>query len=350
MNKLPFNPTVRHHAYSTDPGRDRAVRLAEDGVTRRKTLEECIAVVWMIPKTGSASSAPEQENKVESMSGIFHVDFDNTITDEEHVDGTRTERVVVEIQHSGAEPINLDDLALHLRTRLGQFVRLRLTPESVRVVHDAENAKAAVEAGDSWRRTAEKLQEEINAATVHLPACCGSLADAADTLEQERDALAARVETLEIALKQAALEIAAHAAAPAAEPVAWEYPIPTEHGMGRGVTLMPPTKLGWREIHGVDPASCVPLFIAPPQPRGWLTEEEREQVRFDMNRHIRECVGCIERETKDEEGAKSHSRSAEVLERLLARNAPPRVKMPPAIHKDILAALAAAGVEVESQS
>ena len=85
-------------------------------------------------------------------------------------------------------------------------------------------------------------------------------------------------------------------------------------------------------------------------PRGWLTEEEREQVRFDMNRHIRECVGCIERETKDEEGAKSHSRSAEVLERLLARNAPPRVKMPPAIHKDILAALAAAGVEVESQS
>lgn len=43
MNKLPHNPEQRHHAWSDDPARDRAVRLAEDGVTERPTLEEASA-------------------------------------------------------------------------------------------------------------------------------------------------------------------------------------------------------------------------------------------------------------------------------------------------------------------
>ena len=98
MNKLPHSDTERHHAWSDDPARDRAVRLAEDGVDRRATLEECIAGVFtakpreigkelverfqriakmmqsgeiempvgkpsIIPKTVSASSAADHENK-----------------------------------------------------------------------------------------------------------------------------------------------------------------------------------------------------------------------------------------------------------------------------------------------
>ena len=43
---LPHDPLVRHHAWSDDPARDRALRLAEDGVAERKTLEECIAGVF----------------------------------------------------------------------------------------------------------------------------------------------------------------------------------------------------------------------------------------------------------------------------------------------------------------
>jgi hypothetical protein len=50
--------------------------------------------------------------------------------------GMRTERVVIEIEHSGTEPINLDNLGLHLRTRLGLFVGLRRINESVRVVEE----------------------------------------------------------------------------------------------------------------------------------------------------------------------------------------------------------------------
>jgi hypothetical protein len=53
MNKLPFSPIEKHHAWSDDPARDRAVRLAEDGVTRRATLEECIAGGFRGRKTRS---------------------------------------------------------------------------------------------------------------------------------------------------------------------------------------------------------------------------------------------------------------------------------------------------------
>ena len=48
-----------------DVARDEAVRAAEDGRTGPlPTLEEAI---WMIPKSGSSTSAPERENKGESM-------------------------------------------------------------------------------------------------------------------------------------------------------------------------------------------------------------------------------------------------------------------------------------------
>ena len=64
------------HAWCKDIARDAAVRAAEDGRTGPlPTLGECIA---MIPKSGSASSAVEQENKG---------------------DGMRTERITLEVTH-----------------------------------------------------------------------------------------------------------------------------------------------------------------------------------------------------------------------------------------------------------
>jgi hypothetical protein len=63
--------------------------------------------------------------------------------------GMRTERVVIEIEHSGPEPINLDDLGLHLRTRLGLFVGLRRINESVRVVEEPKLAPDANDDGGS---------------------------------------------------------------------------------------------------------------------------------------------------------------------------------------------------------
>jgi hypothetical protein len=54
------------HAWCSDPSRDAAVRAAEDGRTGPlPTLGECID--GMIPKSGSASTAPEQENKGDGM-------------------------------------------------------------------------------------------------------------------------------------------------------------------------------------------------------------------------------------------------------------------------------------------
>ncbi len=65
------------HAWCQDVSRDAAVRAAEDGRTRPlPTLEQCIEA--MIPKTVSASSATDYENKG---------------------DGMRTERVTLEVTH-----------------------------------------------------------------------------------------------------------------------------------------------------------------------------------------------------------------------------------------------------------
>ena len=121
--------------------------LLEQGVERLQALIEAwrwgkglLAARYpaMIPKSGSASSEPDHENKGDGMA-------DN---------GLRTERVVIEIEHSGPEPINLDDLGLHLRTRLGLFVGLRRINETAAI---REREKAV----EFWKeelrsRTAER--------------------------------------------------------------------------------------------------------------------------------------------------------------------------------------------------
>jgi hypothetical protein len=247
-----------------------AVRLAEDGVERRKTLEECFKTIWplgwykpisgvaeavsiamrtaaalgaeygfrkvdeawgMIPKTASGSSAADHENKGQSMSGIFHIDTDATMRDEEHG------------------------------------------------------------------------------------------------------------------------EVAGSVAAPTAEPVAWGVMVGGKIDRTQFADALFVDKASaesWCKTESLQGTGTVVGLYPPPQPRGWLTDEE---------------VKCLERMAAGNIGTEEEvrkrggdgymqraARTKEILRGLIARNSPPRVKLPPAVHTDILAALAAAGLDVESQS
>jgi hypothetical protein len=86
--------------------------------------------------------------------------------------------------------------------------------------------------------------------------------------------------------------------------------------------------------------SVVPLYRAPPQPRGWLTGEEREAVQW----------------AADAAYDKQHP-AEDTLRNLLARSTPPEVVLPNVydhiglrpvyLRADVIEALAAAGVEVK---
>jgi hypothetical protein len=85
----------------------------------------------------------------------------------------------------------------------------------------------------------------------------------------------------------------------------------------------------------------VPLYRSPPQPRGWLTEEERGSIQ-----HAATCAKSIW----------SYSLAQE-LDNLLARSTPPEVVLPNVydhiglrpvcLRADVIKALAAAGVAVK---
>ena len=95
--------------------------------------------------------------------------------------------------------------------------------------------------------------------------------------------------------------------------------------------------------------TVVPLYRAPPPPRGWLTRDE-----------IAVCVGLRDycRSTWETWGRKDNlwRDRAAALDALLSRNSPPRVRLPGDSltvggvrmfrQKDVIKALAAAGVEV----
>jgi hypothetical protein len=96
--------------------------------------------------------------------------------------------------------------------------------------------------------------------------------------------------------------------------------------------------------------TVVPLYLAPPQPRGWLTEEEREMLRY-ASQGLREAGGI------------SNVQAMKQIDDLLARSSPPEVVHPDchfdqfsgcsAVHAwnicaaDFRKALAAAGVAVK---
>jgi hypothetical protein len=145
--------------------RDAAVRAAEDNrAGPLPTLGECID--GMIPKSVSASSAQEQENKGDGMA----------------TNGLRTERVTLEVTHDSH--ISLCDWP-SLRTFFGESVRV------VEEAHFDDLAQVAMER-DAAIRERDKLRGEI----ASVRNCWGVSRFANDVLK-------ARVAELEAAAKLA---------------------------------------------------------------------------------------------------------------------------------------------------
>lgn len=186
---------------------------------------------------------------------------------------------------------------------------------------------------------------------------------------RERDAVRAYCETLRHLLNTREREretpwVRPTAAAPAenaggeenpGEVRAWEYAVPTPHGIGRGVTLVPPTSIGWDVMHEADHSTCRPLVFKSAngerqEPSGWLMAEERlwlsetlDQCR--KNRDARWDEG-------DLEGAALVGTTCARLIAILSRSTPPKVKAPTGwTHNDFdrkwIAAILKAGVEIE---
>jgi hypothetical protein len=269
------------HAWCRDPSRDEAVRAAEDGRAKpMPTLGEAIARPF--------SEAAERSVPV-SKTG-------------EGQSGMRTERVVIEIEHSGTEPINLDNLGLHLRTRLGLFVGLRRINESVRVVDQAvgsvdDRAYADRIGCDEERDFANRILDERDAATRERDKLRGEITSVLDRAEQvrsEHDALRARVAELEAA-----------SGGGDGEPDYYVY----KNELGMIVyTSQKLVNDGW--------GGCTiePVYKEPSQPRGCLTQHE-----------IAALTGCcVSSGNLNEEGKKT-------IRNLLARSSPPDVVLPPMV-------------------
>ena len=165
---------MSNHAWCHDTARDAAVRAAEDGRT------------GPLPTLGEAIAGPFVESAERSV----------TVSKTgEGQSGMRTERVVIEIEHSGPKPINLDDLGLHLRTRLGLFVGLRRINESVRVVEEAvvsvdDRAYADRMACDEERDFANRIIDQRDAAIRERDKAVAKAAEDARAYTAESDARA----------------------------------------------------------------------------------------------------------------------------------------------------------------
>jgi hypothetical protein len=313
------------HAWCRDVARDAAVRAAEDGRTQPlPTLEECIETAFsagvrdsfrkvgeawaMIPKSVSASSPVDQENKGDGMS---------------------TERITLEVTH--------DDNDGHIQFRnwdqmlFGEQNGVRFPGESVRVVEE--------ELSDAWAQRLARLTAERDAAIRERDDLRKSWLRSE---ESGTRLLAERNAALDAAdgLRKRVAELEAASGGGEGEPVAWrvEY---------RGFIELYSVEQFATERASEVRGTVVPLYRSPPQPRGWLTEEEREAVQW----------------AADAAYDKQHP-AEDTLRNILARSTPPEVVLPDAdcswcsdyatVWRECLEAvrssLAAAGVAVKEVS
>jgi hypothetical protein len=174
------------HAWCSDPSRDAAVRAAEDERTAPlPTLEECIETAFsagvrdsfrkvgeawaMIPKSVSASSPVDQENKGDGMA----------------THGMRTERITLEIVHYGPESAAGWEWKYHIRPRhIFESVRVvdthaEAVAESVawegardayrgRILRLTEERDAAIRERESWKLLADRTNERLSAAEARV--------------------------------------------------------------------------------------------------------------------------------------------------------------------------------------
>jgi len=294
------------HAWCRDPSRDERVRAAEDGRTAPlPTLEECIEGQKQLQTArpcGGTDPAPSRGERGAADTCM------------------QTERVTLEITHDGKHgPVSTWPFECGSH---GKCVRV------VEEAHFDDLAQVAMERDAAIRERDAAVAESER----RLRLC--------ETMKRDGDS--ARFHAAVAQARVAELEAASGGGE--GEPVAWEYDIPTPHGTGRGVSNLDPRKHPevWQQGTGVPATDARPLYRSPPQPRGWLTGEERRFVHWWAYEN---------REPTDKE-LDAFKIAAKAL---LARSTPPEVVLPDWVkmcvshgrQNQLLAALAAAGVEVE---
>jgi hypothetical protein len=240
------------HAWCHDIARDAAVRAAEDGRTGpRPTLGEAI----VSPFADAAERSPTVSKTVGTKS-------------------VRTERFVLDVTHSTNDSLDPWSVIRPVKDRVGKFVRVVDETHFDDLAQVAMERDAAIRERDEARQVAQTFES----------LCLG---------EQARSkVLQARVAKLE-------------AASGGGEGVPDYYVYKNEVGM----ILYTSPKLvndGW--------GGCTvePVYKAPPQPRGWLSQEER--LALDAARTIIDGSG--------------RTNIGATIDALLARSSPPQVVMP----------------------
>jgi hypothetical protein len=391
---------MAEHAWCHDIARDAAVRAAEDAaVADRPTLpdhrelpsavehlrslchghfqefQELVEIVGrinarlerleaMLPKSVSASSTVEQENKgqsmrekgtkrdeqaadyrAESIAAVRECRSENT-KGEEMSQGLRTERVVLEVtRKSAGKPLRpLEQCDWH---GMLYGIVIGLYPgESVRVVEEAhfdDLAQMAMELDAAIRE-----RDTLKARLKDSQNCSGKFWSQILVVASERDNLQARVAELEsqlesVADRAATAETALEAASVGNLP---ETPVSSTQaasGGGEGEPLayfVKWTQLDWyvqdqtfrtlqraqdyikNEKSEDENPQIVPLYAAPPQPRGWLTCEERDAVVVLTGGGRSQWPPRTTLEAK-------RNAAIDACRQLLARSSPPEVVLPP---------------------
>jgi len=166
-----------------------------------------------------------------------------------------------------------------------------------------------------------------------------------EELESQLESVACRAATAETALEAAQAASSGNSSAPPygsqaasvggeGEPVAYLIDGPFEK---RAFRTRDEVYAYTRHLPEIEKQSMqlVPLYRAPPQPRGWLTLRDRQELE--------EIAACLQEE--------KYPHSAEFIRFFAARSSPPEVDLPislsPIDEELVRKALAAAGVAVK---
>ena len=323
---------VTIHPWCSDPSRDAAVRAAEDGRTGPlPTLGECIDAVTESMSKDARGEKMDQGYFAEAAE--CSVPVSKTV---EGQSGMRTERVTLEVVHGAIASVN-DQRWWHNRLWIepqkGESVRVVDEPSSDA---DSEMLRRLLVASEMRRL---KVEAELEAAQAASGGGEGEMSRAGqiETLHgtnvpkcTERDNLAA-------------------SGGGEGEPMAWGVTFFTNQLCFNVYSEKFEAEAVCERINtgqtDYDSCTVVPLYAAHPQPRGWLTEEERGII-----------AGIADDDEYTEEGQN-------IAKALLASSSPPEVEHPEchfdqfsgcsAVHAwnicaaDFRKALAAAGVAVK---
>ena len=336
------------HAWCRDPSRDERVRAAEDGRTEPlPTLGECIVA----PFAEAAERSVEVSKTGEGQSGM------------------RTERITLEVTHKAA----LSAREWHMwRTifdpRYGESVRVVEEPHFDDLAQVAMQRDAAIREREAWKLLADRTNERLSAAEARVaeleqqigqadaedadtgyalrlfvdgrrilshelgPTQAGAFLIAADHLAKY---IREEYKPITDATNSSVSDLEAASGGGEGEVDAW--------GVVRDGNVQSVTHRSFRKeadrVAEKWGGTVVPLYRAPPQPRGWLTGEERDLIAWIVD------------------GDAYTEKAQSIAKGLLARSTPLEVVKPNEKHyhhitcssrdADWIAALAAAGVAVK---